>query len=357
MGFAHSKAELGLGSWTGHGHLRPFRCPSSLPTAPGPRGRLWPEAPWTQALYKQDGLRRGRKPPLLGPQASPKRLPPGTHRQRGQGGEAASKPLSGGLRACTDAGGQACRCPGPLVLRHSPHARRSAPLPPGPAATTCTGQAGAAAHTLHRSRGGRQAGGRRGGGSPEQARGQTLPHTRQQTVDGESEGADREPTVQRAGVGGGGFSTVPFPVRPKPGLWWEGGAEGPWLSGVSGVSGPRGARHTQDGAASRGRGGRFGGADLGCVVEVLDWRAPEERLSGERQDPRSPWPAPLLLGAGHRLAWGQEMLVLPPPSPSPGGRLESRGGLVLRCKGPRRPSCQSELGPGGRGAPASPSRI
>ena len=130
MGFAHSKAELGLGSWAGHGHLWPFRCPSSLPTAPGPRGCLWPEAPWTQALYKQDGFRRGRKPPLLGPQASPKRLPPGTHRQRGQGvGRQPPSPSPGPQSM------HRCRCPS-MPLPRAPGPAAQPPCPPlGPTAS------------------------------------------------------------------------------------------------------------------------------------------------------------------------------------------------------------------------------
>lgn len=78
--------------------------------------------------------------------------------------------------------------------------------------------------------------------------------------------------------------------------------------------------------------------------------SPRGKVSGERQDPRSPWPAPLLLGAGHRLAWGQEMLVLPPPSPSPGGRLESRGAWcsAARGRGGRAANQNWGLGAGGR---------
>lgn len=142
MGFAHSKAELGLGSWAGHGHLWPFRCPSSLPTAPGPRGCLWPEAPWTQALYKQDGFRRGRKPPLLGPQASPKRLPPGTHRQRGQGvGRQPPSPSPGPQSM------HRCRCPS-MPLPRAPGPAAQPPCPPlGPTAS------GACSNHMHRTGG------------------------------------------------------------------------------------------------------------------------------------------------------------------------------------------------------------
>lgn len=123
VGPAHSKAELGLGSWTGRGHLWSFRSPSSLTTTPDPRDQ--PVTP--QALYKQDSFCRGPKSLLLELRVSPKRLPPGTRRQRGQvRGRQASKPLSGrGLRACTDADGQACRRPGAPDLPHSP-----SPCPP-----------------------------------------------------------------------------------------------------------------------------------------------------------------------------------------------------------------------------------
>lgn len=288
VGPAHSKAGLGLGSWTGCGPRRPFWSPSSVTTAPDPRDQ--PVAP--QALYKQGSFGRGRTDlRSRGCKSSPSAyLREHTSKVDRQGKAGLRAPVRGRLRS--------------MQMQVDKHAAAWAPGPadsPTPArrSTTasgaCRGWGGRAQlPTRCTAQGGRQAGGRRAGGtrSKQEDRRFHTPDSRQWTESGD---ADKGPTVQRAGVG----ADFP-PSRVQSTLNQACGGKGE--PRVSGSVACRGARHSRDGAASRRWGGRFGEAVLGCQISGPQGRGSPESDEGPR---------------GHgRPIWASEPPAGPPPARS-----------------------------------------
>lgn len=124
--------------------------------------------------------------------------------------------------------------------------------------------------------------GRRGPQSKQEDRRFHTPESREGTERGNVP-AVREPTGQRSG----GLSPTRFQPALNQACTWEGE---PWTSGfpMCLVCQDRGERaHTRQSCLPAG--GRAGSglraAALPCVVEVLDGRAVEKRLAGERSGP------------------------------------------------------------------------
>lgn len=135
--------------------------------------------------------------PSWGCKSPHKRPDPGTHRERGWALRASPPVQRDSDHAWTQGHKHAARA---WPCGTIPGARRAAPPPPRPTPTACRdNRTGEQLPTHDTAAPGRAGGGQEGDGArghPEQAAEQTLPHTRQQTVDRGGNGAGKGPVVQ-----------------------------------------------------------------------------------------------------------------------------------------------------------------